>query len=347
MRLPVGDTIVLPGTDDGALVVDNSEPPIPVDAAQLRVELLKLLPSAFRGGVLVDRDAVLAMLAQIANTQWASGSFALAATASPRFANGAGLDWWGVLFGRPRQPGEIDTDYRERLLSRPSVITPAAIEAAVNAVLAAFRPAQVAYLEPAIDAAYCTPASASDPVVANSNNDPSSTSYAGQGHAAVSSWCAFTQPVAGQSTANQTVFANTTKRLLSYYPDDLLDPSPPSYVVPNVLGAIGWIVTSGDLTNDSLTPHAQPVVDTFEMFNDDFEFVAPATTADAVVVNSNNDSAAPSYSGQAHGIVPSWAGYAARQGGNLGDLIIAEVQSRRGGGVAFVVMFDPYLGNAI
>lgn len=348
MNLPKGDTILLPKTD--TLAIDSSEPVVTLDTLSVREQMLFLLPSAFRRGEMVDRDSVLAMEAAINNEQWTRTSILMATKQSPRFCEGTDLDWWGVVLGRPRALGEFDPSYRARLLQRPAVITPEAIKAAVGAAVAQFPPAKVFYVEPAIDEIYVAPASASDPVITNSNNDSASPSYPGQAHGVAADWSAFTQPVAGQSTENQSVFVDATVRLLSYYPDDTLNPTPPGYVVPVVTGAVFWIITSGDLTNDSLSPHAQPVDDslTSGQFNDDFEFVAPATTSDPVVVNSNNDSAAPSYANQDHGVVPKWAyGYIARQGANLGELIIAEVAPRKGGGVSYLILFDPYLGTAV
>lgn len=346
MILPDDDSLVLPDEDDGPFVIDATIPAWDGTMA----DLLNLLPAVFRTGSLADRDAVLTMLGTVSNTVWARSSFVLDAQKSPRFAEGAWLDDWGERLGRKRQPTEADPAYRARLLSPPDMITPSAIKAAVDGVVAQFTPLRAIYLEPAVDAAYCQPATASDDIIANSNSDPAAASYAGQAHGVTATWAAFTQPIAGQSTANQTVYANTTRRLLSYYPGTA-NPTPPSYSTPNTTGGEFWIIPPADAAADDQTPHAQPVADsiTSGQFNADSEFVAPATSSDPTNANSNNDSSSSTYGTQSvHGTLPTWAGgFCGRPGLSLGELIISEVEHRIAGGTNYRIIFDPFIASAI
>lgn len=175
MRIPADDSLVLPDSDDGELVADPTAPAWDGTSA----DLLGLLPGVFRSGTQIDRDAVLAMLGDVSNEEWARFAHVLEAQQSPRFADGEWLDWWGDQLGRKRQPGETETAFRARLLSPPAVITPAAIKGAVDSIVATFTDSKAIYLEPAIDAAFCAPLG--------------------------STWNAFAQ--------------SETKRLLSDYPD--------------------------------------------------------------------------------------------------------------------------------
>ena len=347
MILPPDDSLVLPDSDDGSMVVDASARAW--DGTQ--GDLLRLLPAVYRRGTLVDRDAVLGMLADVAMLVWARTSFTMEAGASPRFADEPWLAEWGDTLGRRQQPGETSAAYRQRLLQRFATITPAAIKGAVDALVAAYTARHAVYLEPAVDAAYCAPASTADTVVQNSNNDPTAASYTGQVHAKVPVWAAFAQPVAGGTTENISVYANLTRRLLSYYPDQALNPTPPSYAVPLTTGGEFWILPPADSADDSATPHAQPTTDspTTGVFNGDYDFAAPATSSDAVVENSNNDSTSSTYGTQsAHGVVPAWAyGYTTRPGLSLGEQIISEVERRIAAGTNWRLIYDPALPNAI
>jgi len=145
------DSIVLPDSDDGALVIDAT--PLLWDGTTS--DLLSLLPGAFRGGEQIDRDAVLQMIGALSNEEWARVAFVLEAQQSPRFADGPWLDWWGDILGRRRQPGETEAAYRARLLVAFATITPDAIKGAVDAIVATLSKSKAIYEEPAIDAAFC------------------------------------------------------------------------------------------------------------------------------------------------------------------------------------------------
>jgi hypothetical protein len=173
--LPADDSLILPDSDDGALVVDASSPAW----NGTQQDLLGLIPGIFRSGSMIDREAVLNMLGNISNEEWARVAFVLEAQQSPRFADGEWLAWWGDILGRRQQPGETAAAYRQRLLTPVAVITPSAIKTAVDAAVALFTTFHAIYLEPALDCAFAAPV--------------------------VCPWDAFAQP--------------SNQRLLSYYPD--------------------------------------------------------------------------------------------------------------------------------
>lgn len=341
MILPDDDSLVLPDTDDGPLVIDST---VPIwDGTQ--ADLLGLLPGAFQGNTpVVDRDAVLRMLGEAGNALWARSSAALESQQSPRFADDVWLDWWGDLLGRRRQTGELTAAYRARLLSVIATITPAAIKGAVDAVVATLTRAKAIYLEPAVDHAFCAPATAADAVIVNSSNDPASSTYSTQSHGVAAAWAAFTQPVAGASTPNMSVYANRSARLLSNYPG-ASNPNPPSYVTPVTTGGLFWIILPANSGDNTRLAFSSPVVGGFA---DDSQFVAPATTSDPVIINSNNDPSSGTYAGQSHGVVPTWAyGFCGPASSSLGDLIVSEVDRRLAAGIAYAVIFDPLIASAV
>ena len=132
--------------------LDGSEIPFP-DLESIQ----ELLPSYARGddaGAM--RDALLNTIRKLANKIWADTGLALNAFVSPRYANGAMLDVWGIIRQRPRNPGETRGAYRDRLLAASSGMTAAAIQGAVLDQVALFPGASVVFQEPANDGEFWT-----------------------------------------------------------------------------------------------------------------------------------------------------------------------------------------------
>lgn len=66
-------------------------------------------------------------------------------------ASGSALDGLGIDHEIFRQPGELDEDYRARILGLADVVTPDVIVAAVNEILAPFTSARARYFESEVD----------------------------------------------------------------------------------------------------------------------------------------------------------------------------------------------------
>lgn len=147
MRLPAGNSIPLPPTNEETIVADATDPPV----RWAIEELLPFLPGWARAGSLAVRDAMLKALAEMCRLAWAQMSRRLNAQRSPRHAAGAWLTEHGELRHVPRAPGEDESAYRQRLLHPIAIITPNAIKAAVDAVVAKVTRSKAAYLEPAVD----------------------------------------------------------------------------------------------------------------------------------------------------------------------------------------------------
>jgi hypothetical protein len=195
VKLPVDNSIILSSTNDN-LVIDRSDRPVPsLDDAQ------KLLPGWAREFDSPVRDAMLAAWRAMANVLWARIGHLLARYISPRFASGAWLGDWGAALKRAKSD-ETEGQYRTRLLNPPQVVTPNAIQAAVDAVVAEYTPIKAVYLEPAVDAAFCSPVSGCD-------------------------WASFMQP--------------SDTRLWADYPDNI-NPTVGAYLVPVVNTPLLWVV---------------------------------------------------------------------------------------------------------
>lgn len=95
---------------------------------------LALFPLWMRESESAVRDAV-ADAAVVAFNRQASRLAAHAAASSPAFATGARLDFVGQGLGIPRAEGETDAAYRARLLASDERATPAAILAAIDAIV--------------------------------------------------------------------------------------------------------------------------------------------------------------------------------------------------------------------
>lgn len=144
MRLPDDNTLRL--TDDDPFVIDNA------DASALTDDdVLRLLPAWVRAVNTRLRRALVAQARAFWTYVHNRTGIALAALKSPRNASGLTLTAHGVRRHRPRAVGEAEAAYRERLLSHPAVVSPAAITDAVRALVRAERAVDPVVIEPATD----------------------------------------------------------------------------------------------------------------------------------------------------------------------------------------------------
>lgn len=150
MNLPDENDLELPAEFDWCL--DRNDQILPtLDAA------LELLPAWAREPDSDVRDALLSAWRDMANFVQAKVGHLLGAIATPRHAEGLWLAEFGDLYHRPKAPGESQGEYRARLLDQGDVVSPNAIKAAVDALVAKVSPIAPVYLEPATDAAFWAP----------------------------------------------------------------------------------------------------------------------------------------------------------------------------------------------
>jgi len=100
------------------------------------------------------RDALLEAWRAMANMLQAKLGQFIAQTYSPRTAEDTWLDEFGQLLHQPKTGNESEGEYRARLLARGDVVSPNAIKAAVDALVAKVSPIAPVYLEPATDAIF-------------------------------------------------------------------------------------------------------------------------------------------------------------------------------------------------
>lgn len=96
------------------------------------------------------RDAIIAALVSIFLAYQDASSYASAQSDILR-AVGLYLDGLGSDRGITRQPSELDESYRTRILSIPNIVTPSAILAAVNSILAPYTSVQAQLFEASLD----------------------------------------------------------------------------------------------------------------------------------------------------------------------------------------------------
>lgn len=140
------------------MVVDRSDPPVPEVA-----DALLMMPGWSRADDSDVRDAVLSTWRAMTNQAWASHGRSIMQTASPRYAAGPWLDFWGRLLGRARTVGEPDGPYRDRLLADHDVVSPDAITAVVAGIVAETSSTRFEITEPTVDCAYAVPTDNSAP----------------------------------------------------------------------------------------------------------------------------------------------------------------------------------------
>lgn len=163
--LPNDDSFILDSSDDGPVVIDRDEL-----VYQTLDDLKALVPAFLRNVSSPLRDAYLFMWGDMSRAMQARSGFVLESQASPRFAEGIWLDYWGILLNKPRYANELDSDYRARLLLGFDIVSPAAIKGAVNAIVAQLFPNSniaINFQEPGIDQAFMAPATRSDPIIQN------------------------------------------------------------------------------------------------------------------------------------------------------------------------------------
>lgn len=134
--LPIQGSAAL---DGGALPVNTSSDVLAVFPVDVR-----------RANQAMVRDALAAALREI-HAEYQRRSRRCVALSDVLRSTGVHLD--GLLrdHGVYRQPGELDTAFRARFLGVPSLVTPAAVMAAVNAVLAPYTTKRAVYFEPNVD----------------------------------------------------------------------------------------------------------------------------------------------------------------------------------------------------
>lgn len=198
MQLPPDNSFILDELDRTVLDPTNQPAKTPDDVAELLPDWTKNIDSPIK-------SALVSMLAAVANFLWARFGQAVAQQATPLFAEGQWLDYWGRLLHRPRVANESDGDYRARLLSVPDRVSPKAIMDAVLATAAQYTTVIPAFEEPMIDGAYASPA-----------NNPA--------------WSAYAQPKNG--------------RLWARYPGSLCK-TPGAYVTPAARRAEFWVILPG------------------------------------------------------------------------------------------------------
>ncbi len=334
VSLPSDDSLALDVSDDELLVVDRSGP-----IWQTLDDLKVLLPSVLRKGTSTLRDAWLLVWGTEALTAQTRFGFVLAAQESPRFAEGLWLDAWGNLLGKPRTLDEIDSDYRARLMIGVDLVSPTAIKTALNALVASYNFAPLIYNEPAVDMAFCGPATTSD--------DPSEHASK-QTIGTLQTWFAFTQPqipLSGVAGVHQTVFYNKNLRFWANYSGLTGNTKIGAFSAP--LGSGFWIIIQAPVEDDALTPHLWPDVYSTGKAqlgviygsglapSDYMQGITGLTTPSQSVVQGT-----PSFTTISYGYVP--AAY-----DTLMDKINIEVSRRRAAGVPWVAMVDLPAGNSL
>jgi hypothetical protein len=330
IHLPTDDSIVLDASDDGPLVVDRVGP-----VWQTLNDLLQLLPAVLRSGSSALRDTWLQVWGQAVLIGQSRVGYVLEAQASPRFADGLWLDAWGRLLGKPRISDEADCDYRARLLTGVDLLTPKAIKAAVSNIVGL---TPVVYNEPAVDQAFCGPATTSDPPSQNASK---------QTIGSLQTWFAFTQPqipLSGAATQNQSVYYGQNLRFFANYSGATGNKSVGAYSAP--LGAGFWIIVQAPVGDDSLTPHSEP--ESFSTSNgsstiglDPQDFTYQPFQNDGfgglLLFRTQNQSVIqPQAVAPMH---PTW-GYVPAAYDTVVDRFNIEISRRKAAGVPWVVMID-------
>jgi N-acetylneuraminic acid mutarotase len=224
--------------EEGMHVVDGTEPPAIDDDA-----ILALLPAYARRGDARVRAAVIAAWRKMLNYAWAQFGRVLAAQKTPRYASDEWLvDFWADITKKPKAPDEDEPSYRARLLTPFDMVTPSAIKTAVDGLVAEVTPYKAAFMEPAIDAVFCSDAAGTAP------------------------WAGFCQP--------------STKRLWALDPTGYSSPTSGAYVVPAIGAAappdaakglgLFWIVLPVNAGDDSSAPHCTSDTDTSQVGTEDF-----------------------------------------------------------------------------
>ncbi len=210
MRLPDTNSLALADTND-ELVIDGSDPPLatPDDARALLPGWARELDSPVR-------DALLAAWRAMANAFWARLGQTLARLISPRYAAGLWLAWWGRQLKRPQVATESEPEYRARLIAPRPRVTPNAVRAVVDALVAEVTAARAACFEPAADGLFAA------------SDDPAAP------------WCGFAQPDAGRLLGTGVAFPAG-----ACYASDS-DAGVPEF----------WVVLPGDAGDDSATAYA-------------------------------------------------------------------------------------------
>lgn len=321
--LPSDDSLVLDDSDDGPLVVDRVGP-----VWQTLDDLLGLLPAVLRKGSSTLRDVWLQTWGAVVLQAQADAGFVLEAQASPRFADGLWLDSWANTLGHPRTPGEDDAALRARLMGNSDLVSPTAIKGIVNTVVAAANEPPVIYNEPAVDQAFCGPATTSDPVNINSEQ---------QSIAVLQPWFAFVQPLvplSGVGAINQTIYYGQNLRFWANYSGVTGNTDIGAFAAP--LGPGFWVIVQNPVDDDALTPHSEPLAfstgtgpSTIGLDPQDFvQGITGATTPHQSEVLGTPTNTSISY------------GYAPQAYDTIIDRFDSEIARHKAAGVPWVVMID-------
>jgi len=299
MLLPDDNSITLADHND-QFVADGSAMPAPtID------EVRGLLPeSARRGDDTPMRAGVLGAWRASTNLMWARAGLVLNAQRTPRHASGSMLDAFAPIYGRRRAPGEQDPAYRQRLLTAVDMVTPVAIKAAVDALVAQFTPLKATYQEPLLGAAmFMGPATVADPPKPNASNVSN----------VVPPWQAFIQPAVG--------------RLWAHYPDNP-GAKTGAYLVPVGGGRI-WVTLPG-LPGDATTaPHTMPA-NLRATWYTSVDFIQGITGQ-----SGPNQSVIAGSPLRYEGFIPQSAT-------SLLDAVCSEIEQRKADGVVAGILYDPY-----
>lgn len=123
-------------------------------------DVLAVLPAFLKpGDPAAVRDGMIAALTAIIVAYQSASGFSSANSDVLR-AKGIYLDGLGKDRKVFRAPSELDPSYRARILGIPSMVTPAALVAGVNAILAPFTTVQCQYFESGMDRWYARTKSA-------------------------------------------------------------------------------------------------------------------------------------------------------------------------------------------
>jgi len=299
MLLPDDNSITLADHND-LFVADGSAMPAPT-----LDEVRGLLPeSDRRGDDTPMRAGVLGAWRASANMMWARSGLILNAQRTPRHASGPMLDAFAPIFGRRRAPAETDPVYRQRLLTAVDMVTPVAIKAAVDALVAQFTPLKATYQEPLLGAAMVMgPATVSDPVKPNASVVSN----------VVPPWQAFIQPSVG--------------RLWAHYPDTP-GAKTGAYLVPVGGGRI-WVTLPG-LPGDATTaPHVLPASLRATWYTS-VDFIQGITGQSGP--NQTVTAGSPL----------KYEGFIPQSATSLLDAVCSEIEQRKADGVVAGILYDPY-----
>jgi hypothetical protein len=118
-------------------------------------DVLAAFPKSMRGDGAPIRDDLISAMTEMFLTYQEKAEYT-ARQSSPLTATGIYLAGFGDDAGVHQLPGEDQEDFRTRLLATPGLVTPAAIMAAVTAIVAPYSDVLPQYLESQLDGNFIT-----------------------------------------------------------------------------------------------------------------------------------------------------------------------------------------------